>query len=89
MTQMKNVLNDEFMFSSKSALIKKAGYEGTSYFAQNTLTKQISEYNTKISDMESDLSDKEQALYSKWSTIETTMQKLNAQLSNLQSYFSN
>lgn len=87
-SRMKNTLYDEFVSSTKSALIHKAGYEGTTYFTQNTLTKQINEYTNKISEMEKEMKTKEQSLYSKWSTIETAMQKLNSQLSNLQSYFS-
>lgn len=89
MTRMKNTLYDSFVSSTKSALIQKAGYEGTSYFSQNTLTTQLNEYNKKISEMEKEMKTKEQSLYSKWSNIETAMQKLNSQLSNLQSYFSN
>lgn len=87
-SRMKSTLYDEFVSSTKSALIQKAGYEGTTYFTQNTLTKQINEYTNKISEMEKEMKTKEQSLYSKWATIETAMQKLNSQLSNLQSYFS-
>ena len=47
----------------------------------------IKEYSKKISQMEEDLKKKEQALYSKWASVETAMNKLNSQLSNLQSYF--
>lgn len=86
-TRMKSTLYDEFVSSTKSALIQKAGYEGTTYFTQNTLTKQINEYTNKISEMEKEMKTKEQSLYSKWANIETAMQKLNSQLSNLQSYF--
>lgn len=89
MSRMKSTLYDEFVSSTKSALIQKAGYEGTTYFTQNTLTKQLNEYTKKISEMEKEMKTKEQSLYSKWSNIETAMQKLNSQLSNLQSYFSN
>lgn len=86
-TRMKSTLYDEFVSSTKSTLIQKAGYEGTTYFTQNTLTKQINEYTNKISEMEKEMKTKEQSLYSKWANIETAMQKLNSQLSNLQSYF--
>ncbi len=86
-SRMKSTLYDEFVSSTKSALIQKAGYEGTTYFTQNTLTKQINEYTSKISEMEKEMKSKEQSLYSKWANIETAMQKLNSQLSNLQSYF--
>lgn len=83
--RMKGILNSEFMMSTSSALIKKAGYEGTTYFTQSTLSKSITDYETKITDMEKDLTVKEQALYSKYSTLETTMNKYNTQMSYLNS----
>ena len=85
--RMKEVLDNEFVSTTKSALINKAGLEGTTSFTQSTLSKQIKEYSKKISQMEEDLKKKEQALYSKWASVETAMNKLNSQLSNLQSYF--
>ena len=57
--------------------------EGTSTFSNNELTKSISSYEKKIKDMETDFSRREQALYSKYATLETMMNKLNAQQSNL------
>lgn len=88
LTRMKDVLSDNFVYSSKSPLIQKAGYEGTTYATKNTLSDQISDYNSKIKDMNSKLSDKEQDLYTKWSKVESAMNTLNNQLSTLQSYFS-
>ena len=87
MYRMKSILNDEFMSSSKSALIQKAGYEGTSSFSNNTMTIQINQYKNKISEMEDQLADKEQALYTKWSSFESAMEKYNSQMSSLQAYF--
>jgi flagellar hook-associated protein 2 len=81
--RMKAILDNEFMSSTKSSLIQKAGYEGTTYFSQSTLSKSIASYELKISDMEDDLTDKEQALYSKYSKLETVMNNYNTQLSYL------
>lgn len=80
--QLKDTLYSEFK-TSTSALYEKAGMEGTSTFANNELTKIISNYEKKIQDMEKDFSKREQALYSKYATLETMMNKLNAQQSNL------
>lgn len=83
--RMKNILNNEFMFSTRSSLINKAGIEGTTSFIQNTLSKSIKEYEEKISDMEDLFSDKEQALYTKYSKLETAMSKYNSQSTYLSS----
>lgn len=82
--QLKDILDDEFVKSS-SALIQKAGYEGTATFSNNSLTKSISDYENKIKDMEKSFSRKEQALYTKYATLEKMMNKLNSQQSNLMS----
>jgi flagellar hook-associated protein 2 len=82
--QLKDTVNKEFC-ASNSPLIEKAGYEGTTSFSNNTLTKKISDYENKIKDMEKDFSRKEQALYTKYATLETMMNKLNSQQSNLMS----
>lgn len=84
--KLKDILYSEFK-SSTSLLAKKAGIEGTSTFTNNELTKSISEYENKIKDMEKDFAKREQALYSKYATLETMMNKLNAQMSSLQSMF--
>lgn len=82
MLQLKDTLYSEFKTSS-SILSKKVGLEGTSTFSNNELTTSISKYENKIKDMEKDFSKREQALYSKYATLETMMNKLNAQQSNL------
>ncbi|WP_315077702.1 flagellar filament capping protein FliD [uncultured Clostridium sp.] len=82
--QLKDTLDKEFV-KSDSALIEKAGYEGTTSFSNNTLTKNISDYENKIKDMEKSFSRREQALYTKYATLETMMNKLNSQQSSLMS----
>lgn len=84
--KMKDILYSEFK-SSTSFLAKKVGIEGTGSFTNNELTKSISEYENKIKDMEKEFAMREQALYSKYATLETMMNKLNAQQSSLQSMF--
>lgn len=83
--RMKTILNDEFVSSSKSALINKAGLEGTISFIQSTLSKKVTEYEKKISEMEDSLSTREQSLYSKYSKLETAMNKYNSQSTYLSS----
>ncbi|NFO04378.1 hypothetical protein FDB23_09680 [Clostridium botulinum] len=84
LNQLKDTLDKEFMKSTGS-LLEKAGYEGTSTFSNNTLTKNISTYEKKIKDMEKSFARREQQLYSKYATLETMMNKLNSQQSNLMS----
>ncbi|NFG23415.1 hypothetical protein FDF11_00485 [Clostridium botulinum] len=84
LNQLKDTLDKEFMKSTGS-LLEKAGYEGSSTFANNTLTKNISTYEKKIKDMEKSFARREQQLYSKYATLETMMNKLNSQQSNLMS----
>ncbi|MCS6104147.1 hypothetical protein DWV12_06945 [Clostridium botulinum] len=84
LNQLKDTLDKEFMKSTGS-LLEKAGYEGSSTFTNNTLTKNISTYEKKIKDMEKSFSRREQQLYSKYATLEKMMNKLNSQQSNLMS----
>lgn len=68
-----------------SALLKKAGLEGTSLVVNNTLTKSISDYEKKIADMQKALSKREQALYSKYAILETMLTNYSNQQSSLAS----
>lgn len=88
MYRMKDVLNTEVVSTTKSALINKAGIEGTASFTQSTLSKLISEYEKKIDELQDWYDDKEQALYTKWANIETLMNNYNSQSSYLTSMFS-
>lgn len=87
LNQLYYTLNKE-MFGSFSSLSKKVGFEGTSTFTNNTITNNISNYEKKIKDMQTQYSRKEQALYSKYSTLESAMNKYNSQLAYLTSAFS-
>ncbi|NFG39920.1 flagellar cap protein FliD [Clostridium botulinum] len=84
LNQLNETLRKEFKTSS-SSLSQKAGMEGMSTFSNNELTTNMSNYEKKIKDMEKDFSRREQALYSKYATLETMMNKLNSQQSNLMS----
>ncbi|GAA0077569.1 flagellar filament capping protein FliD [Clostridium sp. CTA-5] len=83
--QLKDTIETEFMKSSSSPLLKKAGFEGTSTFSINELSKSMTDYEKKIKDMQTDFSRREQAMYSKFATLEKMMNKLNSQQSNLMS----
>lgn len=83
--RLKNTLYTETVSSTNSLLIQKAGMEGTLYVTSNTLSKQIANYNKKITTLTSDLSTREQGFYTKYSKLESAMQALNSQSSYLQS----
>lgn len=87
LNQLKSTLDKETQ-SSSGALLKKAGMEGTATASNNTLSKKIKAYETKISRMEKLFSTKQQALYSKYATLETLMNNLNSQMNYLSSMFS-
>lgn len=80
--RLKDVLYNETI-TSTSNFLKKVGYEGTVTAYNNTLTKSIEEYERKMKDMEIDFARREQALYSKYATLESMMNKYNAQQSYL------
>ena len=85
--KLKSIFDTETQ-SSTSALIKKAGMEGSSTSSNNTLSNKIKKYEEKISRMETIFSTKQQALYSKYARLETLMNNLNSQSSYLTSMFS-
>lgn len=82
--RLKSILYSETVTVS-SSLIKKAGIEGSASISNNELTKSIGKYERKMEDMEKDFIRREQQLYSKWATVESMMNKLNSQQSNLMS----
>lgn len=82
MMRLKDILYDETV-SSKSVLAKKVGFEGTTTVANNTLTKQMTEYQKKIDEMEKLFSTKEQDLYTKYAKLETIMNSYNSQMTYL------
>ena len=85
--QLKSIFDKETQ-NSTGSLIKKAGIEGSAAASNNTLSRRIAQYETKISRMESLFSSKQQALYTKYARLETLMNNLNSQSSSLTSMFS-
>lgn len=82
LNRVKDILYNE-TFKTNSALIKKAGFEGTASAYNNDITLSIQKYEQKMKDMERDFSRREQALYSKYATLESVMNKYNSQQSYL------
>ncbi len=82
--RLKGILYSETV-SISSNLIKKVGVEGSVSSVNSEITKAIKKYDRKMEDMEKDFAKREQQLYSKWATIESMMNKLNAQQSYLTS----
>lgn len=80
--RLRSALNDETMVSS-ARLLQKAGIEGSSTVANNELSKSIEKFERRMSDMETIFSRREQQLYTKYSKLETMMNKLNSQQSYL------
>ena len=80
--RLKDILKNETI-SSESVLSKKVGFEGTKTVYNNTLTKQMTEYQKKIDQMETIFSTKEQDLYSKYAKLETIMSNYNNQMTYL------
>lgn len=87
LNQLYYTINNE-MIKSNSSLAKRIGFENTSTFTNNTMTLEITNFETKISDMQKSYTTKEQALYAKYATLESAMNKYNSQLSYLTSQFS-
>ncbi len=82
--RLKGILYNETV-SISSSLIKKVGIEGSASSVNSEITKAIKKYDRKMEDREKDFAKREQQLYSKWATIESMMNKLNAQQSYLTS----
>ena len=85
--QLKSIFDKETQ-NSTGSLLKKAGIEGSATASNNTLSRRIAQYETKISRMETLFATKQQALYSKYARLETLMNNLNNQSSSLTSMFS-
>lgn len=84
--RLKSIFDDEVY--GDSAIIKKAGMEGTRFVIDNTLSKSISQFETKISKMEKDLTKREQSLYTKYTNLQTILEKYSSQQTSLASMLS-
>ena len=85
--KLKSIFDTETQ-TNKGSLIKKAGIVGSSTASNNTLSKQITKYEEKISRMQTIFSSKQQALYTKYSRLESLMNNLNSQSNYLTSMLS-
>lgn len=68
---------------NKGALVQLAGYELDNTESTSTLAKEIAKMDTTVSDMLADMLTKENKYYSRFAAMETTLQKLSAQATNL------
>lgn len=71
----------------KGTLLEKAGVIGDMSEFQSVMYKQISDYSTIINNFNNKLVDKESAYYTKFSAMETALQKMNSQGQWLSSQF--
>jgi len=83
-TNLKATLYKEAINYNTSAIIKKAGYNGS---ISDDMSLQLTKMQTKIDDMNTDLTTRENALYTKYGRLEAAMSKLQAQQSKLSSQF--
>lgn len=84
MVQLQKVLKDETK-SSSSSLSKRIGFIGTATENSNTLTKKIQEQQKLAKELKAKYTTKENALYKKYSSLESMMEKMNAQSGSLYS----
>lgn len=82
MQRLKETLYNETV-TVVAPILKKAGIEGSTTSFNNEISKSIEKYGQKMKDMEKDFSRREQALYTKYSKLETMMNKYNSQQSYL------
>lgn len=80
--RLKDILYNETV-TVASSMLKKAGIEGSSTVFNNEISKSIEKYEQKMKEMEKDFARREQALYSKYSYLETMMNKYTSQQSYL------
>ena len=76
-TSLSSTFQTEFVLSSKSSLIQKAGTK--SFSVSSTITKQISEQQKVIDNMNEALTTRENNLYTKYSKLETALSNLYSQ----------
>lgn len=76
---VKKTINN-YVGSSSSVFAKKAGIQGTASVANNYYSKEITKKETLIKELTNKMTKKENALYQKFANLESTMNKLNAQM---------
>ena len=85
-TSLSTTLKNEFVLSTQSSLIKKAGTKNSS--VNSTITAELKKKQEIINNMKSSLKNRENKLYSKYSKLETAMSKLYSQQLWLSQQFS-
>lgn len=71
---------------NKGLLLQKAGIDGDASSTDNVLTNAINDYQERIEKEEERLDDEEERLYAQYTSLETYISQMNAQLTALQSY---
>lgn len=84
--RLKDIIYDNAI-SSKGTLMTKAGYEGTSSVSTNEISRQIAQYNKKITNLESVYTQRENALYIRYARLESSISKYTSQQQYLSSMF--
>lgn len=82
--RISDVLNDNVTTKTNSQgnpglLLQIAGMQGTVSEFSNSITKQLTDFNTKISDMTTKMNDKQNQYYKQFSQMEVALQNLNSQ----------
>lgn len=80
MENMKSTIN-KYVGGSSSIFAKKAGLEKTASAANNFYSEQLKRQADTIKILQRKMSDKENALYKKFGELESSMNKLNSQMS--------
>lgn len=85
-TKLTSTFKNEFVLSTKSSLIKKAGTKNSSL--TSTITAELKKKQEVIDKMKTALTTRENNLYTKYSKLETAMSNLSSQQSWLTQQFS-
>jgi flagellar hook-associated protein 2 len=81
----KNISSIRDSAGNKGTLLEKAGAEKDASETDNTLTTLIEKYEEELEDEEGRIDEYQSKLYTKYSTLETYINKMNSQLSSLTS----
>ena len=82
-TSLSNTFKNEFVLSTQSTLIKKAGTKNSALNA--TMTKELSTRQTAIDKLNNALKDRENKLYKKYAALETALSNLYTQQNSIYS----
>ncbi|ERP31855.1 flagellar filament capping protein FliD [Chitinivibrio alkaliphilus] len=63
----------------KGILVERAGVEGDTSFSNNTLSKQLKEFDTRIADLERTLAEREAYYYNLFASMEQAMARMDSQ----------